>query len=458
MKHSKILIAVLAAMGFTGSALAAVSAEEAKQLGSTLTSLGAEKAGNKDGSIPEYTGGLPTSTNPPGFKKGSGKWVNPYASEKPLLSITAQNADKYADKLTEASKAIFKRDPSYRIDVYPSHRSSNVPKYIADATLRNATNARTANNGLAIENAISGIPFPIPKTGNEVMWNHMARYQATAAEFHSKNFYVDANSKVVLSGELNVSQQWPTQRQGATAEELKKDGGIIFQAAYNFLNPPRNLGDCTLYWDTMTPTSYPRKAWSYSASTRRVRLAPDFAYDTPVSSMGGVATYDEASIYQGTMDRFDFKLVGKREMYIPYNSYDVIFHPDSTKLLTPKHMNPDPVRWELHRVWVVEATLKPGLRHLYSKRVFYFDEDWTGSAASDEYDSAGKLYKGFFEGSAQLYDLQAISSFTFWGYDLSTGTYTLAISYVDDGYFKPRDKLWPVSTFTPDGLAARSKQ
>ncbi|MCY1439688.1 hypothetical protein D9M71_559330 [compost metagenome] len=212
-----------------------------------------------------------------------------------------------------------------------------------------------------------------------------------------------------------------------------------------------------MYYDTVDMISMPRRAYSYSASTRRVRLSPDIAYDTPIASQGGVTTYDDAELYTGKLDRFDFKLIGKRELYIPYNIYDLSFNVTSDKSLTANHVNPDHVRWELHRVWVVEATLKPGLRHVYSKRVFYFDEDWSGAGMSDEYDASGKLYKGLQMGMSQLYDKQAPMSRTYWAYDLSTGVYSFSQHYADLKLgWRVLDKPFPRSTFTPESLQARS--
>ena len=462
MKFSKFLTAASVATLLTsiggGAAWAGVSVEEAKQLGRNLTLWGAEKAGNKEGTIPEYTGGLPTSTSPPGFVKGSGKWPNPFADEKPLVSITAQNMDKYADKLSEASKVLLKRYPTYRIDVYPSHRTVNPPKHFLDATLRNATAASATNNGLSIEGAAGGTPFPIPKTGYEVMWNHMTRWTATAYLMKFQQYYLDSNGRRVLGADYDGSFNYPGNAPGMTPDQFKKNGGWYFESAYNAVSPPRVLGDCTLIRDNLDPVDSIRKAYQYSASTRRVRLAPDVAYDTPVTSMGGVPAWDESGLFLGKMDRFDFKLVGKKEMYIPYNNYDALYNTAPEKLYLDKHINPDILRWELHRVWVVEATLKPGLRHIYTKRMFYIDEDYVGAGASDEWDAGGKLYKGAFTVNAVSYDSGAVANFPYMVYDLATGSYTLGAFMGGRGGFWPREQLWPANTFTPDGLVARSKQ
>ncbi|OAI94840.1 MULTISPECIES: DUF1329 domain-containing protein [Pseudomonas] len=440
-----------------GSALAAVSPDEAAQLGKNLTAFGAEQAANAAGTIPAYDGGLPTSTNPPGFVKDSGKWINPYAQEKPLYSITAANMAEYADKLSEATKVMLQRYPSYRLDIYPTHRSVAYPQYILDKTRDNATKASLSADGNTLAGAIGGIPFPIPKTGYEVMWNHMARFNGVAAEDHMRNFYVDSNGKRINSGEIKLSRNFTFHNPAATAESLKKNDAFIFQNAYHFTGPARSVGDATMYYDTIDMNAMPRRAYAYSASTRRVRLSPDIAYDTPIASQGGVTTYDDAELYSGKLDRFDWKLVGKRELYIPYNIYDLSFKVHSDQALTPNHVNPDAVRWELHRVWVVEGTLKPGLRHVYSKRVYYFDEDWSGAGVSDEYDGAGKLYKGVHMGMSQLYDKQVPMSRTYWAYDLATGVYSFSQNYADLKFgWRVMDKPFPPSTFTPEALQARS--
>ena len=456
MKFIKTLTVLASVLAISGAARAAVSAEEAKQLGTTLTPVGAEKAGNKDGSIPPYEGGLPTSTRPPGFKPDSGKWVNPYADEKPLFSITAANLDKYADKVSEANKALFKRYPDFRMDVYPSHRSANWPKSFLDKSIRNATTAKLDKNGYRVTGVDGGIPFPIPKTGMEAMYNHIARYVGTSARGLVQNLYVDNTGKLVMSGEVNYNQDYPYNWPDNWPKEV--DHEATLRMALNFTGPARAAGDANNWFDTLDFEDKPRRAYAYSASTRRIRLAPDVGYDTPIASTGGVMVYDDGNLFSGKMDRFDFKLVGKKEMYIPYNEYDMVFNVKPEKLMPPKFMNPDHVRWELHRVWVVESTLKSGARHVYSKRVYYLDEDWTGAGMADIYDMGGKIYKGNFVALAQLYDKQVPWGWPTWTYDLSTGAYTIAtnLSASDKHGWWITDKPWPNSMFVPDTLPARS--
>ncbi|MFA7268627.1 MAG: DUF1329 domain-containing protein [Sterolibacterium sp.] len=441
-----------------GKALAAVSATEAAVLGTSLTAFGAEKTGNRDGSIPAYSGGLPASTNPPGFKKDSGRWADPYAGEKPLYSITGQNMGRYEDKLSAMNKALLQRFPSFRMDVYASHRSVAFPNWVLDNTLKNATRAKLAKSGVALEGAYGGVPFPIPKNGHEAMWNHLLRYNGLGVYFRMRNWYVDGSGQAVNTAEERINLQIAYFDPKGDGAELKKNGNIYQQYAFDYVAPPQVVGNATIFQDTMDPIQQPRRAWTYSAASRRIRLAPDFAYDTPVAGQGGVGTYDEVNLFDGALDMFDFKLLGKREMLIPYNNYALALVQAKT-LLTPKHLNPDHVRWELHRVWVVEATLKPGKRHTFSKRVFYFDEDWSGAGMSDEYDHEDRLVKGIFNGFQQLYDSQTPFARTYWGYDLSSGNYLLSIHLGDPGlglWMKPEG--FSKFTYTPDALPGRGAQ
>jgi len=157
-----------------------------------------------------------------------------------------------------------------------------------------------------------------------------------------------------------------------------------------------------------------------------VKLAPQIAYDTPNPNSAGVATYDDAFVFNGAQDRFDFKLVGKREMYIPYNGYRLAYVKNPADATKPGHINPDLWRWELHRVWVVEATLKPGKRHIYAKRTFYFDEDTWVAVASDEYDARSQLLVAGFSNPIYAYDNQAVLADNYAMYNFAIGAYTVS--------------------------------
>lgn len=447
----KLTIALTAALtaAMSASAQAAVSAEEAKQLGTTLTTFGAEIAGSKDGTIPPYTGGQ--TKLPPGFVQGKVR-PDPFADEKPLFSITAKNMGQYADKVSEGTKALFSKFPdTYRLDVYKTHRSVAYPKWVQENQVKNATRCKTKNDGLSLTSeCYGGTPFPIPKTGYEAMWNHLMKFGAfyTVKFDNYDSIYVDARGKMVVTSTVSSHQSFPYYNPDATQTD------ISWIVRSNITGPARVAGERELLIDPLDWEEGDRKAWQYLAGQRRVRLAPDLAYDSPIPNRGGGQTFDDALMFNGKMDRYDFKLIGKKELYVPYNTYKFLYDTTAEDVFTPNHPNPDHLRWELHRVWVVEATLKPGKRHVYHKRVFYLDEDSWGIILSDQYDAAGKLYRIGLSPCAPRYEVPAPTCGDFYLHtDLINGVYTM----VD--FPGKKGSVWdvpplPMSEFTPNALSA----
>nr|GFC65752.1 hypothetical protein [Tanacetum cinerariifolium] len=172
---------------------------------------------------------------------------------------------------------MFKRYPdSFKMPVYPSHRGATVPADVFAAIKKNAVNTKLVGGGNGLENFETAVPFPIPKDGLEVIWNHITRYR----------------------------------------------GGSVKRQ-------------------------------------RRVRRAPQVSYDGPGTAADGLRTSDNLDMYNGAPDRYDWKLIGKQEMYIASDSYKL----DDPKLkyadiVRPGHINQDLARYELRRVWHVTATLK----------------------------------------------------------------------------------------------------
>ena len=434
-------------------AFAAVSADEAKQLGTTLTAVGAEKAGNKDGTIPEYTGGL--KEVPASFKKGTGIRPDPFAGEKPRLVIDSKNVAQHADKLTEGTKELLKRYPTMRLDVYPTQRVVAFPAKVLANTARNAANAKSVNGGLGVEGALPGYPFPIPKSGNEAVWNHLMRYPGNAYVVKYENWNVDAAGVPTLATAGTLTNEFPlydAKRPDAAA----KENDAFWKIKVHYTGPARRAGEALMVIDSVNPIAQPRRAWQYLPGQRRVKLAPDLSYDTPNAGTAGTSTYSDAFVFNGAMDRFDWKLVGKKEMYVPYNGYKLMYAKDLKPALSPNHINPDFMRWELHRVWVVEGTLKPGQRDLYSKRVLYLDEDSWVAVAADQYDGRGQLYRSTLANSTWSYDVNAINIDNYAFYDFSSGAYSLVgAAGVSDGmrYIDPLPELqWASESLAGAGI------
>ncbi|MEJ5989894.1 DUF1329 domain-containing protein [Ramlibacter sp. PS3R-8] len=441
--HHRIAAALLAATG-AFAAHAAVSADEAKALGTTLTPVGAEKAGNKDGTIPAYTGGV--TTLPAGYKSGDGIRPNPFASDKPKFSVDARNMAQHAAQLTEGAKALLQKHPTFRMDVYPTQRSVAFPKYVTDNTVKNAVKAKTLNEGRSIEGAHAGFPFPIPKTGNEAMWNHLVRFNGPAYEAKYRNINVDASGRATLATEGNSVQEYPFWDNAKTSAET------YWRLKLTYTGPARRAGEALLLVDPLDIGTKDRRAWAYLPGQRRVKVAPDLSHDTPNPGTAGATTFDDTFIFNGSMDRFDFKLAGKKEMLVPYNAYQAVYQARQDDLFKPNHLNPDLVRWELHRVWVVEATLKEGKRHVYSKRTFYLDEDSWAALASDAYDARGQLWRTGFAYMAPSYDLPAPYTDMFGHYDLVSRVYSVTGFTAETGGMR-HTKALSEREWTADALA-----
>jgi hypothetical protein len=448
MFRNTLMAAILAATS-TG-AVAAVSTEEAAQLGKSLTLIGAERAGNKAGTIPEWTGGL--TQVPADFKAGSGVRPDPYAADKPRLVITGKNADEHKEQLTAITYALLKRHPTMRVDVYPTRRPVVYPEKIQQNTVKNASQAKAVDAGLGFENALPGYPFPIPKNGNEAMWNHLLRYGGVASTCKYDSYNIDSAGVASLSTTGNNIQEWPVFAPANLDKPMTSKSPFWF-IKQEYTGPARRAGEALVLHDFVSPLAQPRKAWQYLPGQRRVKLAPEIAYDTPNPGVAGAATYDDAFVFNGAMDRYDFKLLGKREMIIPYNAYKAVYFPGSkANVTTPKVFNPDLLRWELHRVWVVEATLKPGKRHIYQKRTFYLDEDSWVAVASDSYDGRGQLYRGVFAPVAFAYDAQTTQTAFQLSYDLVAGQYASQGNCGLHYGTKFRDPF-PARDWTADSLA-----
>lgn len=377
------MLGVVMLVVFAGQAQAKVDAIQAQRLGADLTPLGAERAGNGAGTIPEWTGGV----TPPAHYVSGMHHPDPYADDSMIFQITAADQEEHRHLLPEGLSDLLERNPDYYLRVFPTRRSAAAPQRIYEATRRNAEQAELIANGNGIAGAVAGVPFPIPQNGMEVIWNHLLHYRGEQTRIIN-------NQAVVINGRVNLIKRdryvyYIYNREGMTLEEM--DNTLLYYR-YRVTAPAKLSGAALVVQDPLDQVLTTRRAWRYSPSDRRVRRLPLLAYDSVQPDTSGLATADVVDTYNGAPDRYEWTLVGKQEMLVPYNSYAV--HQQGIpydQIVLPKTLNPELLRYELHRVWVVEAQLRTGYSHPYQTRRFYIDEDSWQILAVDLRDAEGEL-------------------------------------------------------------------
>lgn len=383
------VIAAVIALGFAVPALA-----------QNRTPLGAEAAGNAAGTIPVWDGGL---TKPiAGFKSG-GHYPDPFKADKVLFTINAANVEQYRGQLSPGQIALLKKYPTWKMNVYPTRRSAAYPKGVYDETAVNANAAKLAPGGNGVTGTKGGIPFPAPKDGLEAIWNSTLRYRGDTYAMKWGQAAVTREGSYTM---VNFDYEYDFNYGNLGKSAKDREDNKLAYFLQSVTGPARLAGQILLVDETVDQVKEPRSAWTYNPGQRRVRLAPNVAYDNPGTASDGLRTSDDFQMYNGATDRYQWKLVGKQEMYIPYNSYKISGNElKVADVLKPGHVNPDHARYELHRVWVVEATLKEGTSHIYKKRVFYIDEDSWSIAVTDKYDTRDELWRVSEQHSINFYDV-----------------------------------------------------
>ncbi|QIB52642.1 DUF1329 domain-containing protein [Pseudomonas sp. OIL-1] len=436
------------ALSLIATGVMALSQDEIAQLGNSLTPVGAEKAGNAAGTIPEWTGGLSPEA---GAELERGFRADPVKSE-PEFVITAQNYNEHKDHLTPGQIAMFERYPdTFKMPVYQSHRTVAFPADVYEQVKQTAGQAKLVNNGDGIDNFSHGsFAFPIPKTGAEVVWNHLTRYRKNV-----ERSYAQAMPQVNGSFTLIKFREEAAYPQFMPDVNLEKAANTLLYFKQRVEAPPRLAGNVLLVHDTLDQVKEPRMAWVYNAGQRRVRRAPQVAYDGPGTASDGMRTTDNFSMFSGAPDRYDWKLVGKKEIYVPYNAYQ-LSSPELKydDILKKGHVNPEHTRYELHRVWEVEGTVKDGQRHIYAQRNFFVDEDSWLITLADHYDGRGALWRVGEGHIAHAYHEQLPGYAIETLYDLLSGRY-IALGMYNEEDSAPKFGTTPsMNEFTPAALRA----
>ncbi|WP_375177019.1 DUF1329 domain-containing protein [Marinobacter mobilis] len=400
-----------------GEAAAKVTEAEAARLVGDLTPVGAERAGNADGTIPAWTGGL--SQPPQGWSRGQ-REINPFPDDQPLFTINAGNLDQYRDSLSGGHIAMFETYPDYTMPVYQSRRTAAYPEQVYDKLRQNALTAELLDNGNGVRNTIMTSPFPIPKNGLEVIWNHILRYRGEQISFRSASATpsVDGSfNPIVTEYDYFIAYSEP----GA---ELADIDNKIFYLKTETISPPSLAGSITLVHETLDQIRSPRLAWRYDSGSRRLRRSPNLAYETDMPNSSSLRSVDQKDMYNGAPNQYEWNLLGKRELYVPYNAYELHSgNHGADDIIHAGHINQNLTRYERHRVWVVEAILRTGISHIYSRRMFYLDEDSWQVLMTEEYDNAGDLWR-----VSEAHNISFYSEPVFWTtlettYDLKAKRY-----------------------------------
>jgi hypothetical protein len=447
MISRKVLTAALMSLG-AHAAMAGVTAEEAAKLRSELTPLGAEKAGNKEGTIPAWTGGY---TTPIPGEKAANRRGDPFKSEKPLYSITARNMQQYADKLTDGTRAMLQKYPeTFRVDVYQTHRTAAAPQAVYEATFKNATRGRLTEGVLT--GALGGIPFPIPRSAEEVMWNHILRWQGDKWFFKGTQYQFTSDGRTVLTTDGAADQLSPYYGDARDQDDLAKHGDYWLLRLTN-AGPPLRAGEQITARENLDPSR--SQSWVYLTGQRRVRKLPNPCCETPTPATAGLMSFDEVMTWYGTLSRFDWKLIGKKEIIVPYNLNRMMQPKTDAEVLGKNFINPDHMRWELHRVWVIENTLRQGQRHPAAKGRYYCDEDTWACVLADRWDAKGQLWRAIWTATIVMPDWPGTITTGFGYTDLLSGTGYYANLFNAtplSGQWVRKESLRD-SVFTPDAMA-----
>jgi hypothetical protein len=396
------------------SGIAVAAEQDAAKLGKELTAVGAERAGNKEGSIPEFKGGTPKAKH-----SLSEPRADLFADEKPLFAIDASSIDKYKDKLSAGQLELLKTRKGYRMDVYPTHRSCGYPDIVNERTIKNASIAKLSTDGKNdLSQGLGGaFPFPVPANGAEAVWNHKLRWQGEGRiEAYQTNFINPDGSFYGLA-----QDQITLTPMSSTKAKSPADAGDVQMKILNTATAPASrVGEIILAHYFLSKGN---DAWMYFPGQRRVRRLPAFEYDNAIPGYENLETADQYPMFAGAIDRYDWKLVGKQEMYVPYNSFKFVAKRKLSEIYLGLYPNRDLMRYELHRVWKVEATVKAGMRHMFAKRTFYLDEDTWMLLAADQYDAQGKLWRVMEASLYPAVELGACVSQEFMSWDLTVNRY-----------------------------------
>ena len=393
---------------------------------------------------------VPIASPISGFDSDSNSYIDPFEDDPILFTVTSNNYSEFSENLlTDGQIAMFKTYPeTFKMHVYKSRRSCDVPQEVKDLTSQNAV---MTDEGEGIEGVVGSIPFPNPSEALHHVWNHILRYRGVDIEGGSPYYIVNPDeTRVMGAGKAIAKNFWNP----FVTNDKGLQGMIMAKVTY----PPRLADAAVLVIESLNAFKTPRRAWVYNPGTRRVRRAPDIAYDNYSGFSQGLTTTDSFDGFNGAKDRYDWTDLGVQLRLMPYNAYK--FHEAKIEeILTSHHVNQDFLRYELVRVNVVRADLKEGKRHILPHRVMYFDYDSYNMLSEDVFDGQLNIMRYRELPQINYYDEPMCNSIHSASYDLATRKYILNNVRSSD---IPKVN-WRVSTphrdnmFTPEGLKRWAK-
>ena len=364
------------------------------RLKSDLTPLGAERAASKSGLVPAWTGGVTTA--PAGWTPDMAP-PDLFGDQEPLFTVTVSNMVQYADMLSVGQAEALTRfgNSGYKLNVYPSARTASAPQYVYDNAYKNVTSAQAVPEGLVygFTGAVGGPPFPILSddsaiAGIQAMWNHLTRWNGEFSNYVDSTIVV-GNGQRYLTNAYKLLSMSKYYDPAVTPQTFS---GFYNQNYLEYVAPPNLVGGKFMPNYSLQPDKIQNTAYEYLVGLGRIRQAPNAEYDTPATQFGDAINYDEVYLFLGSLDRYSWKLIGKKEMIVPYNQHK-LFLSQVDDTLGLKFLNPDITRYEVHRCWVVEGHLAPGKRMTDPVRRFYIDEDTWTILLSDLYDDQGNYWR-----------------------------------------------------------------
>ena len=395
---------------------------------------------------------IPISSPVENYNPNSNEYINPFIDDEIQLEINISNYKNYLAYLTEGQIAMFQAYPeTFVMHIYPSRRSCAVPNEVYD--LSKSGNANMIADGEGVDGVVGSIPFPDASEPLHHVWNHILRYRGVDIVGGAPYYVVNPDGSMTQgAGEAIAKNCWNPFVKESYCEGLQ---GMLMQKV---THPPRLADASLLVIESLNALDSPRKAWVYDPGTRRVRRAPNIAYDYLGSASQGLSTADSFDGFNGAKDRYNWTNVGTELKFMPYNVYD-FYNADRKEVLTNFHVNQKYMRYELVKVNIVRADIKSDKRHIYPHRVMYFDADSYGMISEEVYDGKKEIMNYRELPLMNFYDEPACLAVHSATYNFATRRYLLnnvRSSEIDKIIWRA-DKPHDIQLFTPNGLKRYAK-